>query len=140
MSAKATQLCAEYVKCSRAITQLGKEIGEALNKCPGVNGDLLWPTDDNNLSGFAIMQLHDRQRKDQTHLKAALTPEQGDNGHWTWLAGQEITEFVSECPHCTAAWKAVQQRKAARKAFGIVKRQLSAVGRAELSRTNKEPA
>lgn len=131
---KAALLCAEYAKCSRAVKQYGKDIGEALSKCPGVNGDLLWPEGDNSLSDFAFSELLGRKNKDQTHLKAALTPDTDYDGSGIWLTDQEITEVVSECPHCSAAWEAVQKRKAARKSFGIVKRQISAVGRSVAAR------
>jgi hypothetical protein len=42
-----------------------------------------------------------------------------------------VDAYLAEvCPHCLAAHHLVQERKAAKKLFGIAKRRISALGRA----------
>lgn len=126
--AKAIALCAEYARLNSAIKALGMDIGFALGSCPGVNGDLIEP--EGPLDWHELNAFLDRQRKDQTHLKEALTPDVDHDGSGIWMEEADITEHVACCPMCSSAWKAIKQRKADRKALGIVKRRITMMGRA----------
>jgi hypothetical protein len=126
---KALKACADYARLSGEIRRLSVQIGEHIGKCPGVNGDLQPAPDD----GWYM-----RYQKDRMHLKEAYTPDpQGFPPENVYMEPGDIEEYLAVCPHCLAAHEAIQARKAARKQFGIVKRAISAMGRAENARNAK---
>lgn len=132
MSAKALQNCIEYARLSAEIKRLTKAIGDALDQCPGENGK----RHATELDDGSVIYGGD---EDSTHLKAAYTPETvGDyysGPELEWMSDEAIREHLSGvCPHCLEAHGLIQDRKAAKKQFGTVKRAISAIGRAELKR------
>lgn len=135
MSGKALKACADYARLSAEIKRLTKAIGDALDGCPGENGK-------RHATELEDGQIIFGGDNDETHLKAAYTPETvGD-----YYTGPEL-KYLSEqavrghlagvCPACLAAHEAIQARKAARKSLGAVKRAITLIGRAE-NRRRKE--
>lgn len=117
---KALELVLKYGRLTRLIKHLGTQIGEGIEACDGVKGgrqarineDVFLPSND---------WLDDKGRDKTTHL-------------WRWLNepvgyhsdGEPIYEGIDDahkaiCPHCHAAWHAVQERRQARKDLGYVK-------------------
>lgn len=116
---KALRLCREYDRLMERIKETTTQIGNALGQCPiNVNAPIDAPVD-----GI------------ETHLKQAYASFMDDQGHpWKtkmWLDEEEKKEILAECSHCSIAHAYVQDRKAARKALGIVKRQIRMIGRAQ---------
>jgi len=112
---KALHLCREYDRQMTAIAKGKADIGDGLDKCDrrftGPNGDYI-------------------PDGKQTHLAEAF--DYGideDSEEKSYLGEQEQLEIIGECEGCLKAWNAVHERKAARKALGIVKRQIRMIGR-----------
>ncbi|MGF7131942.1 hypothetical protein P3T40_003425 [Paraburkholderia sp. EB58] len=119
---KALLACTDYARLSGEIRRLTVEIGEAIDKCPGVNGDLQPAADD----GW-----YARYQKDRPHLKEAYEPDlQGYPPEAVYMEPDDIEEYLAVCPRCLAAHKAIQARKAARKSLGAAKRAITMIGRA----------
>lgn len=125
---RALAACVDHVRLNEEIKSLTATIHQALSACPGIDGNLRAPID--FTSHAAMLEGAERAEADCTHLSAALEPEIGDHGFKVWPYADQVNELVSECEHCAAAFAAIQQRKAARKKFGIVRRQIAAIGKA----------
>jgi len=106
LAQKALTACAEHTRLKWEITKLTGQIGLALGACPKVD--------------------------DETHVARAYKPvcsaEEWPEERYRTPA--EIALDLSYCEHCQAAHAAIQQRKAARKQLGIVRRQITAIGKA----------
>ena len=112
---KALHLCREYDRLMSSIAKLKNDIGDGLGHCEryvtGPNGDYI--TD-----GKA------------THLSEAFEFRfDDDQDDRVYNSEKEQLEIIDDCSGCLKAWKAVRDRKAARKALGIVKRQIRMIGR-----------
>lgn len=135
---KALSLVLRYGQLNRLIKELTKRIGESLNECEGVNGDRIVFIDVPVFDGFRITgtekvrdingDLDEKQRDRKTHLYQWYKPDYTDDGYFYGapLIYMDIgDEQKDECPHCYAAHMAIQERKAARKELGSVKRAMS---------------
>lgn len=129
---KALRACAEYARLSGEIKRLKVVLAESLSKCPGENGHLQLP------DGPFDQERINQHYADQTHLKAAYTPEVVE-GHYdrdqVFMTDAEVREYLAACSHCLAAHEAIQARKAARKSLGAAKRAITLIGR----RANQQP-
>lgn len=116
---KALDACREYAAAQKEIGVLTYVIGQALNKCPGINGQ--------------------RGEYDEVipHLKEAYAAHDEEVCYGTrkaWLDSSEVIEYLErECEHCLAAHKAIQFRKKVRQRLGIAKRRIAAIGRAPVT-------
>ena len=118
---KALMACIQYDFLLREIDRLTRCIGESLSWCPiSINADENTPL---TKKGFV-----------KTHLAQAFEPEIEDDGTmqpcYIWFDDAEITEFLSECPHCTQAYRQIKERKEFKKRLGAVKRTIRMIGRA----------
>lgn len=122
-----------YELAARKVRELSKQISEAINQCditglametehPGADTAALW-------DGTRI-KTHLWQAYHETTDADAPYPSERR------LVAHEQEEFLTEadCPHCLRAWRIVQERKVARKAFGAAKRALRQIGRAAIAR------
>lgn len=132
MSGKALKACADYARLSVEIKCRTKAIGDALSKCRGIKGE--------RAEGYDFVEervtYHDAEGGDTSHLKEAFAFDIDDSHPYVlerfYKDESEILEYLREaCPYCLTAYEHIQARKAARKQFGIVKRSISAIGRAE---------
>lgn len=113
---KALHLCCEYDRLMDVIHNLTKSIGQALGNCRlAAKGNI------------------DKKGRPVTHLTeayASYLDNQGD--YWPeimWLDEEEQKEVLEKCSSCSIAHHHIQERKASRKALGIVKRQIRMLGR-----------
>ena len=114
---KALAVCIEYDRWMREIADLSAKIGTAPDTCTraahGEHG-LYFPDGG------------------ETHLDEVFRGYDEDDNfepvrrHWS---PQEAVAMVSECPHCSTVYAAIQARKLARQELGIVKRKIRAIGR-----------
>jgi hypothetical protein len=116
---KALLACVEYAKAKADVARLSKEIGEALEGC---------------YSAFAQGRTHwENLHKYESHLSRAFAYEVGEREYGEpgriYLTAEEQAEVLAECPHCMAAYKAVQARKEAKKRLGIAKRRIGIIGK-----------
>lgn len=127
---KALRACADYARLNTEIKRLTKAIADMLHYCEGVRGTC----------GIGTDGMKYGEHDDDTHLKSAFTPDTSEDGYYptkVWMNDSEIREYLYEhCACCLKAYELVLERKAAKKAFGVVKRSISTIGRA----ANKEPA
>jgi hypothetical protein len=124
---KALELVQRYSALQWTIRACRARIGRELDKCRGVKGKRL------ETEGRYNDPTPEAQADQDTHLKGWYTPEEVDDNYSPRLEYQSIGEIErEECPHCYAAHLIVQERKAARKAFGAVK--------AAMTRTTPKPA
>ena len=113
---RALHLCGEYDRLMGRVKDLTKSIGNALDGCK-----------------LAAEGKVDKKGRTITHLTeayASFLDNQGD--YWPermWLDETEQEEVLAQCSSCGIAHLHVQERKAARKALGIVKRQIRMIGR-----------
>ena len=115
---KALELVLRYGHNRRTIVALGRQIGEHLERCRGLDGKRLecdkpgLPLRDNKWRDTSIHLWHWYQ-PDVT-ADATMNPT---------LVWEQITanDHGAECPHCYAAHVAIQERKAARRALAAVK-------------------
>lgn len=119
----ALNLVGRYSRLTSEIKLLRQQIGDHLEKCPGLDGKRL------EMDEFGC-HIHQRDwdsknRDKSTHLWGWYQPETVDSGYYGApdIEYQEITadDHGAECPHCYAAHLAVQRRKAARRELGAVK-------------------
>ena len=119
---KALELVGRYSRLTKEIKLLKQQIGEHMDKCPGVKGDRHavdangWPT--------YKPEMDSKGRDKGMHLWCWYQPEISDGSyydepHQVWTEVGE--EQAAECPHCYAAHQAIQLRKVARKSLGAVK-------------------
>lgn len=114
MTDKALKACADYARLSAEIKRLRNEIGAHLIAC----------LESKEAKGI---------RPIDTCLSEAYACEKDEDGRY-FLDASEQDEILSKCIYCSAAHEAIQARKAARKQFGILKRSISAIGRAAITR------
>ena len=138
MTDKALKVCADYAHLSTEIKFRTKAIGDALSKCRGIKGE--------RAEGYDFVEervtYHDAEGGDTSHLKEAFAFEIDDSHPYVpervYKDESEILEYLREaCPYCLTAYEHVQARKTARKQFGIVKRAIGNIGRAENKRRRK---
>jgi hypothetical protein len=114
---KALAACIEYDRWMREIANLTAKIGAPPDSCTRASHDKYG--------------LH-FQDGVGTHLddvfKGYIEDGQFEpvRHHWS---PQEAVAMVSECPHCSTVYAAIQARKLARQELGIVKRKIRAIGR-----------
>jgi len=121
---KALRACADYARLNAEIKTLTKAIASVLRYCKGVRGTC----------GVGEDGMQYGEHDDVTHLKSAFTPDTVDDGcdspHQVWMTDFEIREYLFEhCACCLKAYELVLERKAAKKAFGVAKRSIGAIGR-----------
>ena len=118
---RALHLCGEYDRLMSAIAKLKSDVGDGLEQC-----DRRVST--GGLDGYGdVSYIPDGK---QTHLADAFEPHYRNfDDDAVYATEQEQIEIIGECEGCLKAWKAVRDRKAARKALGIVKRQIRMIGR-----------
>lgn len=116
---KAIQLVQRYAAANRRIKEQTHIIGIHLANCHGRDGRRL---DEN-----APVALDAKNRDKRTHLWKWYQPEIEEYGARSY---QDISaeEHGEECPHCYMAHLAVEERKAARKELGIVRRLIGREG------------
>lgn len=125
MSDKALKACADYARLNAEIKEITKLISGALRYCKGVRGTC----------GVAEDGMQYGEHDDVTHLKDAFTPDKNDEGYALFMTDSEIREYLYEnCACCLKAYEFVLERKAAKKALGVTKRAIGAIGRAENKR------
>jgi hypothetical protein len=132
MSEKALKACADYARLNAEIKRLTKAISDALNPCKGVRGTC----------GIAADGMKYGEHDDETHLKSAFTPDTTDDGYYptkVWMNDSEIREYLHEhCACCLRAYELVLERKATKKAFGVAKRSIGAIGRAAITKVRSQ--
>lgn len=129
---KALDLVRRYSHHTRRIKELGKQIGESLDGCKGLDGKRL------ELDEFGChVQQRDTDAKNRdksTHLWGWYEPDVVDSQDhlYPYLVSQQINadEHGAECPHCYAAHTAIQERKDHRKRLGAVKAAITRGGAA----------
>lgn len=117
----ALKLVSDYSALTRAIRDCKKQIGEHLNKCPGLNGYRL----EHETVGDLRVPSARSQNDQDTHLKSFYTPERDDHGYLEWA---DIEDMETECSHCYAAHLVIQKRKALRRSLGAVKSAMTRLG------------
>ncbi len=123
-----------YELAARAVRELTWRIGNALRACdisglanesehPGQDTAALW-TDDGKIKTHLWQAFKETTDSDYPYPPSRKL----DDG--------EISDYLAEqgCQHCAEAWRLVLERKAARSAFGVAKRAIRAIARAEISR------
>lgn len=118
---KALELVGRYARLTKEIKLLKQQIGEHMDKCPGVNGDR-HAVDANGWHTYQP-ELDSKNRDKGLHLWNWYQPfTDYDSGypHQAWEAINDV-EHAEQCPHCYAAHQAIQLRKVARKSLGAVK-------------------
>ena len=115
---RALKACIEYDTLLTRIKELSHGISDAIGQCPIFN--------DPN----AIPDAHGHY---PTHLNQAFQPFlTGDSIFGPvheWLGDNEKREILDQCPHCSMAYEFIQQRRAAKKRLGIIKRSIRSIGR-----------
>lgn len=118
---KALDLVMRYSHLVREIKRLKHRIGDQLLACAEVNGGF----------GIGVFETDSKGRNKSRHLWRWYEPSVGDNPEWDQMEYCDVTleEHGAECLHCYAAHLAIQERKQARKALGIVKRSMTVMGK-----------
>ena len=119
---KALELVLRYGHNRRTIEALGRQIGEHLERCRGLDGKRL----ECDKYGLPLRQrdTDNKGRDTSSHLWHWYQPDvTADATMNPTLVWEQITanDHGAECPHCYAAHVAIQERKAARKALAAVK-------------------
>lgn len=131
MTDKYRAACVEYVAAKDEIKRLGKAIGAALEACTSARADALFKSGNFRARFSAEAKAHD----DGTHLKTAYSMAQDPDSYYGVFYEHhdgDVEEYLrGVCLHCLKAHQLIQERKAARKRFGIAKRRISMLGRAE---------
>lgn len=127
---KALELVIRYSRHTRRIKELGAQIGESLDRCPGLDGKRLEV--DEYGCHVHRRDTDSKNRDKSTHLWHWYQPETVDSGYidpdLVWH--QVGTPESEECPHCYAAHLAIQERKEHRKRLGAVKAAMTKGGAA----------
>lgn len=109
---RALTACREYVRVSSLIRKLTRDIGTALDGCPGT-GEYRGESDES----YRTTHLHDYY---------------GNRGIALMLDDSSDVKGAKEfraCTHCVKANSLIQQRKAARQSLGAAKRQITKLGK-----------
>ena len=119
---KALDLVKRYSHLVREIKRLKDRIHEQMQACKGI---------DEQRDALGFYKLDSKGRGLNMHLWNWYEPFVGDNPEYDQLEYNDVTleEHGAECPHCYAAHLAIQERKQARKALGIVKRSMTVMGK-----------
>lgn len=124
---KALAAIREYDRLMTAIAKNRADIGEGLGSCDRV----VWSGGDD--FGFGGTSYIPDGKK--THLSEAFEPFDDDDGvnypRKGYNAPEEIAEIIGDCEGCKRAYAAVLERKANRKALGVIKRSIRAIARAK---------
>lgn len=104
------QACVEYDRCASEIRRLGREIGEALDGCARAQED-----------------------GGKNHLAEAYAEIDDGPEDVRFLDEQEQLEILSACPACLRAHQLIQERRALRRRWGVVKRRLRTVAKRALA-------
>jgi hypothetical protein len=110
---RALVACQKYVAVQGLIRSLTRQIGDALDACPGTNSER--PSEES----YKPTHLSDFYRR-------------GDiAGEWGFMGynGPDYLAIFKACPHCVLAHQLIQQRKDARQSFGAAKRQITRLGK-----------
>lgn len=112
---KALAACQKYAQTAALIRSLTRDIGATLDRCPGTG-----------------KQSENEESFRPTHL--SVWYKNGDLlGEWGFMGvgGPDYKADFRACPHCVAADKLIQERKAARQTWGAAKRQITKIGKAK---------
>lgn len=126
--------CIAFEQAAQRVRELSQQIGEAIARC-----DIYGLAMESDHPGQDTFALWDGSRI-KTHLWQAYheTTDAGDGYHSDRLLTKEeqedFLEHEADCPHCLKAWRLVQERKEARKAFGAAKRAIRSIGKAAIAR------
>lgn len=113
---KALAACREYDRLMKAIAKNKSDIGDGLEHCTW------WIID---IDGSRHIP-----NENDTHLSSAFEFHIDEySGERAYLSEQEQLEIVGECEGCLKAWHAIKDRKANKKALGIIKRSIRLIGR-----------
>lgn len=124
----AIDACIAYDSAARRIRDLTRLIGESLELCP-----ITKQANTPDARGYYPDNLMDGGRI-KTHLWHAFRETTDADAPYPserHLVDWELEEYLEEqgCPHCVEAWRLVKERKAARRAFGLAKRNVRMIGR-----------
>lgn len=122
-----------HERAAQANARLGREIGDALAKCP-VNVEIgQWET-----LNARRAELTTQDGRSKTHVWMALNfTDIGSHGYPVRLHMEEIADYLAEdpvCEHCQQAWQLILQRKQIREELGNAKRAIRNMGRAALAK------
>jgi hypothetical protein len=114
MSDKFKLACIEYAKWQRETKRLTRKLSEAFADCPASKrGD---GKSEHLLSAYAVVY-----EEDGHSWRRAVQFENHDG---------DVDGYLAEvCPACHRAHLIIQERKVAKKQFGIAKRRISLLGR-----------
>lgn len=135
MSSDVMAAVVRYEVAAARVSRLSKEIGEAIAKC-SISIELEQSQDEET-----HRRLVDGIRT-RTHLYNAFHETTPCDSGWgsRRLDSDEIEEYLREeanCSSCLAAYQLIEQRRAARKEFGIAKRAIRTIGRTALARMSR---
>jgi len=125
------KICAEYERSAQLVSDLTKKIGAALQACP-----ITGLAHESDFPGPDTQKLWDGDKVKHHLWQAYHETTDADCYHWERrlnLGEQEEYLREADCEHCLAAWRLIEDRKAARKAFGAAKRSVRAIGRVALA-------
>lgn len=114
---RALKACIEYDTLMKRIKELSHGIRDAIGQCPIFNDPNAIP---------------DARGHYPTHLHQALAAHDEDGMFHpirVWLDEDEKREILDQCSHCSMAYEFIQQRRAAKKRLGIIKRSIRSIGR-----------
>jgi len=125
MTDKYKNACAEYAKANAEMRRLSRAIGDASYACHEVQAGK-WEEEH---PGRLNMQ------DPVNHLKMAYEMATGDSdcghGYERYFVNHDndVDGYLKDtCQHCYAAHLAIQERKKAKRAFGIAKRRVTILG------------
>lgn len=129
------EACMTYERAALQVRELTKRIGEAINRC-----DITGLAMESEHPGPDTAALWDSTMRIKTHLWQAYHETTDADSPYPperRLVDHEQEEYLIEadCPHCLEAWRLVQERKGARKAFGAAKRAIRQIGRSAIARS-----
>lgn len=131
MTDKYRAACVEYVAAKDEIKRLGKAIGAAREDCQTAQAAQYLREHPEK----GIFDATSAVKVDHLSLAYEMTadPEGYDFGSMYFVHHDgDVEEYLrGVCLHCLKAHQLVQSRKEARKRFGIAKRRISMLGRAE---------
>jgi hypothetical protein len=108
IESRAVAACVEYLRAKQEVESLGRQIGEALSRCPNSRFDSPEPT---HLSAF--------------YKAGDLAYEFGPYGY----GGTDYRAEFEACDHCMKADELIQKRKSARQTLGAAKRQIARIAK-----------
>ncbi len=112
---KAMAACIEMAATTKEIKRLSNVISDSLCECFKKYAAERFSTGEITIDN-------------ESHLKAAYAFEISDEGDRFYLSKNEQLELLSVCPDCLAAHNAIQDRKAARRKLGGIKRSIMRIG------------